>query len=65
MPYAIKKNVDGTYKVISVESGTIHSKHTTKEKALKQVRLLQAIEHGFIPTGEREDEKKEKEKKNK
>jgi hypothetical protein len=42
MPYKITK-VGNFYKVTS-PSGT-RAKHTTKEKAKKQVRLLNAIEH--------------------
>jgi hypothetical protein len=31
----------------------IHSKGTSMEKAKSQVRLLNAIDHGFKPTGQR------------
>ena len=51
MPYAIIANPDKTYSVINKESRKIHAKHTTKEKAKAQVRLLLGIEHGFKPTG--------------
>ena len=47
MPYKLKK-VDG-YRVSS-PSGT-HAKHTTKEKAEAQIRLLHGIESGWHPTG--------------
>jgi len=48
MPYKIRKN-KGSYSVTSPH-GT-RAKHTTKEKAEAQVRLLQAVEHnpGFKP----------------
>lgn len=42
MPYKVKKNKDGSYRVTS-PSGT-RAKHTTKEKAKAQQRLLYAIE---------------------
>jgi len=39
MPFVIKK--EGThYKVINKLTGKIHAKHTTKAKAMAQVRLL-------------------------
>lgn len=44
MPYRIKKR-DGGYSVSS-PSG-VKAKRTTKENAKKQVRLLNAIEHGY------------------
>ncbi len=48
MPVTIKK-VDG-YRV-STPSG-VHAKHTTKSKAEGQERLLNAVEHGWKPTGQ-------------
>jgi hypothetical protein len=38
----------GKYEIVNKDSGRRHGK-TTKSKAAKQMRLLQAIEHGFIP----------------
>lgn len=51
MPVAIKKNPSGSYRV-STPNGT-KAKHTTKVKAQRQKRLLNAIEHNpdFKPTG--------------
>ena len=49
MPERITKNKSGGYKVTGPH-GT-HAKDTTKQKAEAQVRLLNAIEHGFKPTG--------------
>lgn len=46
MPYDISRS-DGGYKVTSPH-GT-KAKKTTKSKAKKQVRLLNAIDHGFMP----------------
>ena len=47
MPVTIKKQKGG-YQV-STPHG-IKAKHTTKEKAEKQERLINAVEHGFKPT---------------
>lgn len=48
MPVKVKK-VKGGYQV-STPHG-IKAKKTTKGKAMKQRRLLNAIDHGFVPTG--------------
>jgi hypothetical protein len=48
MPYAIMKETGGKYQVMNVDSGRKHGK-TTKKKAEAQMRLLRALEHGFIP----------------
>jgi hypothetical protein len=48
MPVKIQSVGKGKYKV-STPSGT-KAKHTTKAKAEKQMRLLNAIDHGFKPT---------------
>ena len=47
MPAKITK-VKGGYQVKT--SNAVHAKKTTKAKAEKQKRLLNAIDHGFIPT---------------
>lgn len=46
MPYKVSKK-DGGYEVRS-PSG-VKAKRTSKKKAKSQVRLLNAIEHGFEP----------------
>jgi hypothetical protein len=43
------------YSVKNKETGKIHAHATTKANAKKQVKLLQAIDHGFIPSGNSED----------
>ena len=48
MPYKKKKNKSGGY-TVSSPSGT-KAKNTTKKNADAQIRLLNAIEHGFEPT---------------
>jgi hypothetical protein len=47
MPYKLIKHKDGTASVKNAETGQYHSKKTTLAKAKAQIRLLQAIEHGF------------------
>jgi len=49
MPVKIKK-VDG-YRVST--PGGVKAKHTTKKKAESQKRLLNAVEHGWKPTGKK------------
>lgn len=49
MPVSIKKNKGGSYRV-STTNG-VKAKHTTKTNAERQKRLLNAVEHGFKPTG--------------
>lgn len=43
MPVTITQNGDGTYTVRTPNA--IHSTHTTLEKAERQARLLNALEH--------------------
>ncbi len=47
MPVKIRK-VDG-YRVST--PNRVHAKKTTKAKAQSQARLLNAVEHGWKPTG--------------
>lgn len=56
MPVKIKK-VDG-YRV-STPHG-VKAKHTTKAKAERQRRLLNAVEHGWRPTGKKAKKKSRK-----
>lgn len=49
MPYAIFKS-DGKFGVKNTLTNTVHSFHTTLAKANRQIRLLNAIDHGFKPT---------------
>jgi hypothetical protein len=56
MPVKIKK-VDG-YQV-STPHG-VHAKHTSKRKAMAQRNLLNAVEHGWKPTGKKARSKKKK-----
>lgn len=45
MPYSIKPNGDGSYKVVNALTGKVHAKSTSKEKAEAQVRAMEAAEH--------------------
>jgi len=46
MPARIKK-VQGGYQVSTPNA--VHAKRTTRGKATAQARLLNAIDHGFVP----------------
>ena len=48
MPYKVKK-VGDNYRVENDLTGKVHAKGTTKKKALGQLHLLNAIDHGFVP----------------
>jgi hypothetical protein len=51
MPYTIRKlpNQD-IYRVYNKETKEVKAKGTTLKKAKSMIRLLNAIEHGFVPT---------------
>ena len=49
MPYTITKVGKGRYRV-STPNG-VKAKHTTARNAKRQKRLLQAVDHGWRPTG--------------
>jgi len=55
MPVKIKK-VGKKYKVST--PSRVHAKGTTKKKAEAQKRLLNAVEHGWKPTGRKLPRKK-------
>jgi len=57
-PVHIKK-VDG-YRV--THGGKTSAKHTTKRKAKAQKRLLNAVAHGWKPTGKKAKRKKKRKK---
>lgn len=48
MPVTITKK-DGGYEVRTPNQ--VHAKKTTKKRALAQRNLLNAVEHGWVPTG--------------
>lgn len=51
MPAYVKKLKGGGYRVRTPNA--VHAKRTTKSKAMKQKRLLNAVEHGWRPTRKR------------
>ena len=51
MPYEMAKLKSGKVRV-SGPSG-VHAKSTSMKKAKRQIRLMQAVEHGFKPTGKK------------
>lgn len=51
MPYKIRKLPNkNLYRLSNVDTGYIYAKSTTLEKAKSQMRLLNAIDHGYIPS---------------
>lgn len=47
MPAKMTKNANGSYRVATPNG--VHAKHTTKQNAQAQQRLLNAIDHGYKP----------------
>jgi len=47
MPYKLHE-IGGKYEVMNIGTGKTHGR-TTKKKAISQMRLLNAITHGFKP----------------
>jgi hypothetical protein len=47
MPNKIVYEGNGRYRVVNTMTKQVHSYGTTKEKAEAQLRLLNAIEHGY------------------
>ena len=52
MPYEIKSEND-KHCIVNTETGATKACHDTREEAEKQLHLLQGIEHGWKPTGEK------------
>jgi hypothetical protein len=55
LPYSVRKT-NGDYQVVDRETGQVFSRHTTKERAERQRRLLEGVRHGWKPTGKKPDE---------
>jgi predicted nucleotidyltransferase len=51
MPAKKIKLKNGMFRVVTPNG--VHSKQTTEEKADAQIRLLNAVEHGWKPTGKK------------
>jgi len=45
MPYKIESVGNGKYKVINEITGKVHAKHTSKQNAERQVRLMEAYDN--------------------
>jgi phage gp16-like protein len=52
LPYIVREE-NGAYQVVDRETGKVYSRHTTKEKAEHQRRLLEGIRHGWKPSGKK------------
>lgn len=48
MPYEMIKHGTG-WAVKNKENGKVHSKHTTRQMAMAQIRLLRGVDHGWKP----------------
>jgi len=46
MPYGIREK-DGKWETYNKDSGEVKGTHDTREKAVKQMRLLYGVEHGM------------------
>ena len=53
MPYTVRKT-DGAYEVADRQTGKVYARHTTREKAERQRRLLEGARHGWTPTGRKD-----------
>jgi len=51
-PYEVKESGD-RWVVKNMETGKVKGRHSSREAALKQFRLLEGIEHGWKPTGKK------------
>jgi len=51
MPVKVKKTSGGKYRVST--PGGVKAKGTTKKKAEAQKRLINAVDHGWKPTGKK------------
>jgi hypothetical protein len=50
LPYSVQKT-NGDYQVVDRETGKVYSRHTTKENAERQRRLLEGVRHGWETDG--------------
>ena len=52
MPYKIEKRGE-KWCVVNKDTGKVKGTHDSKVKAMRQMRLLRGIEHGWEPTGKK------------
>lgn len=50
MPYEKRPAGDGKYEVVNTQTGHVKGSDMTSANADAQLKLLNAIEHGFTPT---------------
>lgn len=51
MPYTLRKLPgQNKWRVYNKDTKKINARATTRSKALRQIRLLNAIDHGFVPS---------------
>ena len=51
MPYEIRRAGD-KFAVVNLETGRVYARHTSHQKAQRQINLLRAVEHStWRPTG--------------
>jgi hypothetical protein len=48
--FEIRKIKHGKFEVVNIDTGKIHAKSTTLRNAKSQVKLLNAMDHGFKPS---------------
>jgi hypothetical protein len=51
MPYKIERDGNSGWRVVNTETGDVKGSGMTRENAESQLRLLNAIEHGYKPSG--------------
>lgn len=51
MPYGTRKVGKGKVRVFNKATGRVHAKASTPANAAAQERLLNAVDHGWEPTG--------------
>jgi hypothetical protein len=50
MPYTLRKLPNkNKWKVVNKKTKQVYARSTTRTKALRQIKLLNAIDHGFKP----------------
>lgn len=60
MPYQILRLSNNKWVLKNKETGKVKGHHSSYVSALRQMRLLQGIEHGWKPTGRKSNLKKKK-----
>lgn len=54
MPYGVRKSKKETgWQVYNRNSGKVLSRHGTRNKAVRQARMLEGVRHGWNPLGKK------------